>query len=226
MADLRAFVFARMSSRRLPGKVLARVGNQTLLEIVCRKLASADFPIVVLTSGDAVDDVIEEWASAQGLECFRGPRDDVAARACSALRQFPCRAFYRVNADSPYLIPSLLAVAKKAFTQRADIPDLVSNLVRRTYPYGVAVELINSGTFLRVAGSFSDLEREHITSHFYHHAARFRLHSLELAEDLSSHRLVVDTSEDLAVLRRLLTQDPTILDQDLFTIVRQRESLQ
>jgi spore coat polysaccharide biosynthesis protein SpsF len=61
-----AFVQARMSSRRLPGKVLQPLAGRPALERVVERLgrASGLDEVVVLTSTDPSDDPVAELAEA------------------------------------------------------------------------------------------------------------------------------------------------------------------
>jgi spore coat polysaccharide biosynthesis protein SpsF len=203
---IRAFVYARMSSRRLPGKVLAEVGGEPMLGRVVRRV-SAVSPVVVLTSDHVSDDVVAGWAARFGVACVRGDLYDLAGRTTQALREHPCEAFFRVNADSPFVLPALLTRARSIWDATSHV-DLVSNLVTRTYPYGIAVELIRASVFEAAVPSMSAEEREHITVHFYAHAERYRIQSLKHERDWSSHRLVVDSPEDLSWVQRVLAAHP------------------
>src|SRR6266852_6355172 len=100
-----AFVQARMSSRRLPGKVLRPIdGKPVLLYVLerlerCRTLDS----VLVATSVDPSDDAVEEICHRRGTPCCRGPLDDVAGRFLAAARERDVDGFVRVSGDSPLL---------------------------------------------------------------------------------------------------------------------------
>ena len=87
-----AVVQARMSSTRLPGKVLADLGGRPVIEWVVRRLrASRELAgVVVATSDHPSDDPIEEAAPAR---VFRGPLDDVLGRYAIAARELEVVTF-------------------------------------------------------------------------------------------------------------------------------------
>ena len=68
------FVQARMSSSRLPGKVLFDLGGKVVLSWVVDRCLQARFAkqVVVLTSEERSDDSIASYCRAENIEFFRG----------------------------------------------------------------------------------------------------------------------------------------------------------
>jgi len=84
-----AIIQARMSSRRLPGKVLANVHGQPMLQYLLERVercVELD-QIVVATSTDSSDDPIESFCEERDVDCFRGPLDNVAERFREAAKR-------------------------------------------------------------------------------------------------------------------------------------------
>ena len=102
---LGAIVQARMSSRRLPGKVLARLDGQPILQWVLERLARCPSLAenAVATSDEPDDDAIEAFCRDAGTRCVRGPLEHVAERFRQAARAMKLDAFVRVCADSPLI---------------------------------------------------------------------------------------------------------------------------
>lgn len=94
---------ARMSSTRLPGKVLRPVLGKPLLQHMVERLRPARSVDrwVVATSTDASDEPIAAWCASAGTDCFRGSLHDVLDRfyRCAAPRA--PQAIVRVTADCP-----------------------------------------------------------------------------------------------------------------------------
>jgi hypothetical protein len=81
-----ATIEARMTSTRLPGKVLLEAAGKPLLEHMVERLRRARTldGIVVATTTEASSDPIAELARRLGIGCFRGSEDDVLARVLGA----------------------------------------------------------------------------------------------------------------------------------------------
>lgn len=215
MPSVVAVVQARMTSERMPGKVLADLGEKTVLEhVVDRARAAARVDeVVVATSVNASDDPLEEAADRLGAQVVRGDETDVQARFTAAVGLFQPDVVVRVTGDCPFLDPE---VVNEVIDHLVDDPNLdyVSNVRPRSFPRGLDVEAIRSDALLRASGlaTTSD-EREHVT-HGIHtvHAERFRLGSVTAPVDDSDLRWTVDYPEDLEALR--IAVDALGIDRD------------
>ena len=83
-------VQARMSSQRLPDKVLTMVNGKPLLQYLLERLThcSSIDQIVVATSEDKSDDPIAVFRHEYGALCFRGPLHNVAKRFYMVLEKY------------------------------------------------------------------------------------------------------------------------------------------
>jgi len=200
-------VQARLGSTRLPGKVLETLGDRPMLGWVIDRLrACTSVDEVVVATTTLADDqpIVEFCASCEpAVPCHRGPVDDVAARFVGVLERTGWDAFVRICADSPLIDPALVDRAVAVFRGGAD--DVVTNVLPRTYPAGQSVEVVAAAAFLDAARRLRcDADREHVTRYLYEHAGRYQIHTLRSRRDHSNVRLVVDTPEDLAMMRRLV----------------------
>lgn len=193
-----AIIQARMSSRRLPGKVLHPVAGKPMLGYLldrlrcCRSLDG----LVLATSVSSTDDALASWSRGEQVACHRGPLDDVADRFRGVVDRVGLDAFVRVNGDSPLLDPRLIDAAVDWFRLRR--PDLVSNVVRRTYPTGQSVEVVDSAAFRRAYTLMDEpADFEHVTRVIYRMPDRFTFLGMESPHDRSSIRLAVDTPDDM-----------------------------
>lgn len=102
-----AIIQARMGSTRLPGKVLMKMGNGSLLGYLIRRLESSRtlHTVVVATTTHQRDDVIVEEARRLGVECFRGSETDVLTRYVQAARVYKADVVVRVTGDNPFTDP-------------------------------------------------------------------------------------------------------------------------
>lgn len=199
-----AIIVARLDSRRLPGKALAAVlGAPLLWYIVSRVQLVRAFAgrVVVATSDRPVDNLIADYCHAQGWPVFRGPADDVAGRVLACAQQHGWDWFARVNGDSPFTDPELLAEACEA-AELGDF-DLVTNLQPRSFPYGVSVELIRTQFYRQAYAQFrGPVDREHVTRYLYDRLADVRyINITHRGGDLSGERLTIDTPSELQAFR-------------------------
>lgn len=203
---INAIIQARMGSRRLPGKVMHEIYGIPVLGYViervsrCRRVDT----VIVATSDDPIDDVIEDYCQKQRIACFRGARDDVSRRFATVLRNYPCDGFVRVCADSPLLDTFLIDRAVEMFL--GSPCDIVTNIMPRTYPRGQSVEVLKTSVFLDAQkNDFAEPnDYEHVTAYFYRHPERFIIHRLLSPIDLSTLRLCIDTVGDLEYVTTLI----------------------
>ncbi|MBM3545142.1 MAG: hypothetical protein FJX44_11710 [Alphaproteobacteria bacterium] len=196
---------ARMSSRRLPGKVLKPLAGTPVLGRVverCRAVRGTDL-LAVVTSDKPSDDAVTGFAASAGVELFRGPLDDVAARFLGASEAFDLDAFVRVNADSPLHDPTLIERGVAMF--RKGGADLVTNVLRRTFPTGLSVEVVDRARYQEAYDGMDAEEREHVTLHYYRHPDAFRIASFESGRELGDRTLSIDTPEDFARIERIVS---------------------
>lgn len=197
-------VQARMSSRRLPGKMLADLNGRSLLQRVLDRVCQVEVPVIVATSAMADDDGLARQCERHGVVCHRGPLADVAARMLGAARESGLHGFVRVCGDSPLIDPSLIRAGIARF--EAARLDLVTNVHPRRYPSGQSVEVIDVKALERAQLPADDDDREHVTRPFYRAPQHWRLATFAPADDHSAVRMVVDTPEDLECMRGVYAQ--------------------
>lgn len=202
-----AIIQARMSSRRLPGKVLLPLGEKPILAHVVSAVQNVRslHSLVVATSREASDDPIAQYCAEHHLNYFRGSLDNVAERFLQILEAQGWDAVVRVSADSPLIDWHLIEKAVDMFI--AGSWDVVTNVFPRSYPHGQSVEVINAQTYRQAYPHFSRPEEfEHVTPYFYTHASDWRIGSIVAPTDQSQLRLAVDTPEDLKRLKKAINK--------------------
>ena len=98
-----AIVQARMSSSRLPGKVLLDIRGQPMLDRVVERLSRASLvqDVVVATTTDPADDTLSSYCMSRSLPCCRGSQYDVLDRYYQAATAFKAEIVVRITADCP-----------------------------------------------------------------------------------------------------------------------------
>lgn len=202
---VRILVQARMSSRRFPGKVLAKLAGRPLIDHVVERCGAAfgDDLVVVATSTERSDDPLARHLRERGCRVFRGELDNVLGRFQQCLLAHPCEWFVRISADSPLIDPQLIV---RVAERRAPQFDLVTNVQTRTFPAGQSVEVVRAQPFTALdAASLSTDEREHVTLVYYRQAQRFRVRSVVSRDPgLARQSMAIDTPEDLRALEALI----------------------
>lgn len=198
-------VQARMTSTRLPGKVLKPIGGRPMLSYQLERLRRVRFAnrIIVATTTNSTDDPIVALCEDDAVDCIRGPELDVLARYFEATSRFGATTVVRLTSDCPLIDPDLVDNAIHAFSSGGF--DYLSNMLEPTWPYGMAVEVFSAATLAEAySEAREDAEREHVTPFIYWRPSRYRLKSLTMSPNLSHHRWTVDTPEDFELVRRIL----------------------
>jgi spore coat polysaccharide biosynthesis protein SpsF len=196
---------ARMSSTRLPGKVLAPLAGAPMLQRQVERVQRARRigRLVVATSADRSDNPIEALCQEIGVACHRGPLDDVLARFQGALEAFgPTDHLVRLTGDCPLADWEVIdaTIARHLETEA----DYTSNTLTLTFPKGQDVEVMKAEHLAAAAREAADpYEREHVTPFLYRHPERFRLVNLERDPPAPDLRWTVDTPEDFAFVTRV-----------------------
>lgn len=199
---------ARMSSSRLPGKVLADlVGAPMLGRQVERLRRSRRLDALVLaTSVDASDDPLAAYAGEIGLPVVRGPLDDVLARFAAVLAAWPqATTLVRLTADCPLTDWRVLdAVIDRLADTGADYANNTTAAPAKTFPHGLDVEAMRAEVLGQAAAEAADpFEREHVTPFIYRRPERFRIEGLMRAPSLAHLRWTVDYPQDLDFVRHV-----------------------
>jgi spore coat polysaccharide biosynthesis protein SpsF len=209
-----AVLQARMSSSRLPGKVLRPILGRPMLGRHLDRLRRSTRleRLVVATSTDPSDDAVAAFCSVEGVGCHRGSLADVLARYEGALRaQGPAENVVRLTGDCPLADPEI--IDRLVDLHVAGGYDYSSNTRVLTFPDGLDAEIMTSAALFEMAAEARDpFEREHVTPFLYRHSERFRLGSLVNDANLGHLRWTVDTEDDFrmveAVFRGLLSRKP------------------
>ncbi|TPW73545.1 hypothetical protein FJ658_05000 [Schumannella sp. 10F1B-5-1] len=198
---------ARMGSSRLPGKILASLGDESVLASTVRRLRAASLvdEVIVATTDQADDQETVGAAVSLGARVVRGSLHDVLGRFGTALEEAPGDVIVRVTADCPLLDPSLVDEVIAAVVGGADYAtNRLPPPWTRTTPVGLDVEAMSAEALrTALAEATEPHQREHVTPYFYENPDRFGIELIDLPRDLSHLRVTVDTAEDLEIVRRL-----------------------
>lgn len=197
---------ARMTSTRLPGKVLIEVGGKTLLDWHLDRLEAAGLSPYVATTANETDEPIVALAERRGLPVHRGSEHDVLARFTGCIEEFDLEGVVRVTSDCPLIDGAPIAEAMATF-EHADDPWLyLSNGLERTWPRGFDFEVFSAQALLDAgARATEEPHREHVTPYLYANVSgRMTLRNVARSADASGYRVTLDTPDDLVLIRELI----------------------
>lgn len=201
---------ARMTSTRLPGKVLKTVLGKPLLAYQLerlRRVKSADGLVVATTTNDT-DEPIVALCQELGVAVYRGSETDVLSRYYEAAQVHQADAIVRVTSDCPLIDPDVLETLIQFYRAHADQYDYVSNSLGDppTFPRGLDTEVFSMNALAEAhTCATHPAEREHVTPYLYRRPEYYRLHGITHPVNLSHHRWTVDTPEDFELIERILS---------------------
>ncbi len=215
-----------MSSSRLPGKILADIAGQPMLQRVFIRTSRAATVTETMfaTTTDSSDDPVAEYCDFSGIPFTRGSLYDVLDRYYQAAKPAKADVVVRITADCPAIDPVLIDDVVNTLLQGEY--DFVCNRLpppwHRTYPIGLDVEAC---TFKALEKAWKEAKepphREHAMPYFYEGVELsvisrqlskgvsprgLRIALLNHTTDFGDYRWTVDTPEDLEFMRQVYSR--------------------
>jgi spore coat polysaccharide biosynthesis protein SpsF len=195
-----AIIQARMTSTRLPAKVLKPLAGAPLLTRVierARAIPWVETVAVALPEGRA-HDPIAALCQALSVPIVRGPEDDVLKRYRLAVDALDAEIVVRLTSDCPFLDPAVSGAIITAVLD-AKVP-YGSNTMDRGYPLGFDTQVATAAALREADDEARDpYEREHVTPFLWRRPERYPALYVDHQPDRRHWRLVVDTEEDYAM---------------------------
>jgi glutamate-1-semialdehyde 2,1-aminomutase len=198
-----AIVQARMGSRRLPGKVMKRIVEKPVIEILLERLdmSTEIDQIVVATSLDPKNIELKNHVTSLGFGCHMGSEDDVLGRVYDAAKSFHADIVIRITGDCPFVDPGLVDSIVREF--KSSSADYVANINPPTYPDGLDVEVFSFSALEKAhKEATTDFDKEHVTP-FIRSSDLFKISNFEFEKDLSALRWTLDELADFVVIDRV-----------------------
>ena len=195
---------ARMSSTRLPGKVMTQINGHPMIYWEISRISKAKLvnKIVVAISDQSSDDVLADYLDSIHQEYIRGSLDNVLSRYVKAEENYNPSAIIRLTADCPLVMPELIDQYLDIFHKK-DF-EYLSNTLELSYPDGLDIEIIAPGVFKKLFEfSLSKEEKEHVTLGIYSRKDKFRVYNVPNKFNISHFRWTVDTSDDLIFVKSI-----------------------
>jgi spore coat polysaccharide biosynthesis protein SpsF len=188
----------RMTSSRLPGKILLPLGDETVLGAHIKRLKQTGLPIAIATTSNKEDDPLIEVAAKHAVAITRGSELDVLQRFIDTCNQNPCDWVIRVTSDCPFIDPTLILRGLELIQNQSTTETYVSNCFPRTYARGFDFEIFHASRLNEIASQSDDpYDHEHVTPYLWKNKnGQTNILNVSDDEDNSSIRLCIDTTED------------------------------
>lgn len=200
-----AVLQARMSSTRLPGKVMRPILNQPMIlrQIERIRRARTISHLVVATSDSPTDDPLADACHDANIDVYRGALNDVLSRYVGAAKQFLPADVVRLTGDCPLADPTI--IDRVVTRHQSCKADYTCNVSPRSYPDGLDVEVMKMSVLEAAHEEASSLsEREHVTLYIRRRPDRFNIENVANEDgDLSHLRWTVDEPADFELIEAI-----------------------
>jgi spore coat polysaccharide biosynthesis protein SpsF len=202
-----ATIEARMTSSRLPGKVMLKVLNKPILSYLVERLKTIKCidEIILATTTNKTDDVLEIFAKEYNISCFRGSENNVLDRVINAGKKANADIIVEITGDCPIIDPSIVDQTIKIFINNN--VHYVSNNHIRSYPDGMDVQVFKLQTLINSSKLTNDeLDQEHVTLFIRNHPELFSKINLIAPFDLHWPELgiTLDEESDFELLKKII----------------------
>lgn len=219
---------ARIGSKRLPEKILKKLDEKTVLDYVIEQTKNSKKidRMVIATTNLKEDDVIQEFCQNKKIDCFRGSVDDVLDRHYQCAKKYSFDTIVRVTSDNPVVDPEIIDLAIKKYQEGQF--DMVTTCNKRSYPYGVSVEVFSFES-LKESWNNSSLpsEREHVILYIQNKKSNFKIYNLINEKDLTYINCTIDNELDYKLVKKVVFEIKTrpILMKDLIELFDKKPEL-
>ena len=228
-------VQARMSSSRLPGKVMMPILGQSLLHRMIERLQMIRHKavIIIATSEEPSDDIIEHEAENIGVTCFRGNLNNLLDRHYQAAKKYNADTVLKIPSDCPLIDPRIIDQVLDFYFSHPGQFDYIGNLHPATFPDGNDVEIMTMACLEKAWNEASrQLELEHTTPYIWENQEKFRIANViwDNGKDYSmSHRFTIDYQADYGFVNKVFEElYPTKHDfscQHILTLLEEKPEI-
>lgn len=194
----------RTGATRLPFKVLKEIKGKTLIELYIERVKCSMLmdKVIIATTTNPNDDIIEELAAKIGVDCFRGSENDLIDRYYQCAKQFNVDVIVRLCNDDPFVDYEVIDEAIETLTISG--ADWVTNHLNPTYPEGLDIDVFHF-KILKYIWKNAKLksEREHVFPYVYNNMDEFKVVSMEQEVDRSGLRWTLDYEEDFKMTEKV-----------------------
>lgn len=223
-----ASIEARMTSSRLPGKVLKEINNIPALELMVNrvKISKSLNDIIIATTINKEDDAIVNWCIENNINYFRGSENNVYERVLNTHISFNNDVVVELTGDCPLLDPRLIDEAIKIYLKNDY--DYVSNCIEETYPLGMAVEVFSLDALKTIQDDreLSYVDKEHVSPYFYV-SKQYKIFNIQAPKEhhFPTLSVTLDTKEDYEMIKNVdaMFNDKNYTLSDIIDVVNENK---
>lgn len=215
-----AIIQARLSSKRLPEKVMLHIMGKPIIWHIFKRLNYCNLldNIVISTGESNNNQKICEFASNNNIPFYSGSETDLIDRLYQTAIKFHANVIVRVTADNPLTDPKIVDMMVSKFLEKNNQYDIVTNYQIPSFPYGLNVEVYSLDVLKRLWKEITELKfREWFTIYIKNNSKLFKIFNIKNLRDLSYLRWTVDYPEDYEFVKQIyqyLYKENTIFTMD------------
>ncbi len=227
-----ATIEARITSTRLPGKVVLPLMGEPVLSRLIDRLQRSQYidEIVLATTTNTPDDALVELAKQKGVKYWRGSEDNVLERVLQAAQSVEADLIVEITGDCPLIdwrhtdhLIDLFSTGKY---------DYVANNVERTFPRGLDVQVFPVAILEEVNRLTQDpVDQENVSIYIYTHPEKYRIANWAAEGHMRRPdiRITLDTKEDYmlinTIFEKLFPSNPDFSAEDVVYLFEQDPTL-
>ena len=192
-------VQCRLSSSRLPGKALKKLGNEYILSMALNSMKKVPADRYFVATDKDSYETLEPVCENSGFECFAGDLNDVLKRFCDLIKIIDCENIVRATADNPFLFYEAAAESLELFKSINKDSKQCDYLTYSGLPHGSGVEIFSGSSLLKAASETADAyDHEHVGPAFYKHQDKYNCRFIPAPERYNHPllRTTIDTYSD------------------------------
>ena len=204
-----AIVQARMTSSRLPGKVLLPLANKPVLQHIIERLRRSKYidEVIIACTTNEADEPIIDLCNQLDCKYYRGSEDDVLTRVLEAAKEYKTDIIVEVTADCPAICHTIADLLVENLVEEEC--DHASNVAERTFPRGLDTQVLWTHTLERVNKEVdNEIDRQHVTTWIYRNPeSSVNYDTLNIFQDTFGNmpdiRICLDTEQDYKLLQKV-----------------------
>jgi spore coat polysaccharide biosynthesis protein SpsF len=204
--NLGCIILARTNSSRLKNKVLLKIGNTTIIEILIKRLKKIKKikKIVLATTLKHEDNVLEKIAKKNKIEIYRGHETNVVRRVIDAANKYKIKNILEITADCPLIDIEIVENCIDIFSKNN--VDYLNNCNFRSYPDGMDVQIFNIDCLKTTLKKTKKLEElEHVGIYQMRNQKEFRVINLIAPKKFyfPEISLTLDDKKDFLLIKKI-----------------------
>lgn len=199
-----AIVQARLNSTRLPNKILFKIKNKTMIEIIYKRLKKSKTlnDIIFAIPDDKKNKKLENLLKNLKIKYFKGSNSNVLERYYQTATNFGAKNIVRVTSDCPLIDTTILDKMVRIFKKKNI--DYISNNNPPSFPHGMDLEIFKYKVLNKAFHKAkSKRDKEHVTYYITRNKRKFKIKNFKNKINLSKIRITLDYLNDYKIIKAL-----------------------